>query len=255
MPSPRSPIAWPRDSFRISLSLVAALGAVGVVLVSGLLAVFVGLYTGQLSRVAMMQQPARIPADFTLWSQFAVYVPIIAYLLLVIRPVSGLSFRDLGIRAPGPRDLAVGIGGAAAMWVAVTATGAIVHLVTHRDDTEAAIELLRMIKTPAEHIEFVVIAVVLAPLVEEFAFRVFAFNAFLRWTPLWVAAVASSLLFGLVHAQTPGQIVTVGTPLVAGGIVLAYVYARTRCYWSSVLAHALFNSVSVILVFVFHVKT
>ena len=110
-------------------------------------------------------------------------------------------------------------------------------------------------RTPFEKFSFSALAVVFAPLVEELAFRVFVFNAFWRRMPLLLAAVASGVLFGAIHATSPSELLTIGLPLMGGGVVLALVYARTRCYWSSVLTHAMFNGITVVAFFVFGVTS
>jgi len=190
-----------------------------------------------------------------LWSQYAVYVPLATYFLVVVRPVSRLSFAALGFGPPSWRNLGTAALGAVAMWIAVTLVATIVEAVTHLHTTEAAVVLMRQIHTFGQQVLFIAMAVVFAPLVEELAFRVFLFNAFLRYAPFWIAALGSSFLFGLAHAQAPAEIITVSIPLTAGGVVLAAVYQRTRNYWSNVATHALFNGVSVIAFFAFHVKS
>jgi membrane protease YdiL (CAAX protease family) len=257
MPSPPSPIDWPRDSFRIAFTFIAIVGAVILVFVTGAIGIVatVLITHAPLAGSDLKSCPPRMPVDITLWSQVSLYAPIAAYLLLILRPISKLSFAQLGLRMPTMRELWIGVVGAVAMWLAVEVSGGVIDALTHHHDTEAAIDLLKQLRTPLQQAEFILIAIVLAPLVEELAFRVFLFSAFWRYMPFWGAAIASSVLFGLVHAQcTAWQLLTVSVPLVCGAIVLSYVYARTRCYWSAVLSHALFNSVSVVLVFVFHVK-
>jgi membrane protease YdiL (CAAX protease family) len=249
----RSPIDWPRDSFRVVVAVLAAVGAVAIVFVGTTVALALAMALGELTVADLQHRPPRLPTDFQLWSQYALYVPLVVYLALVILPVSRLSWHSLGFRPLRAADVWVALGGTFLMWVAVAVTGTAIETLTHRHDTEAAIALLKTIHSPTQEFAFILMAVVVAPLVEEFAFRVFLFNAFLRWTPFWVAAGASGLLFGFAHAQTPSQLLTVGIPLAAGGVVLAAVYDRTRCYWANVLTHALFNSVSVIAFFVFHV--
>jgi membrane protease YdiL (CAAX protease family) len=138
------------------------------------------------------------------------------------------------------------------MWLIVDSCGALIATLTHLHDTEAAVALLQHMTTPLQKLLFAAIAVVLAPMVEELGFRVFLFNAFTRYVDVWPAAVLSGLLFGLVHALgSASQILTVGIPLALGGVVLAYVYASNRCYWSNVITHATFNAISVVAVFFF----
>ncbi len=91
-------------------------------------------------------------------------------------------------------------------------------------------------------------------MIEELTFRVFIYNALTRYISVPAAIVVSGVLFGMVHAGSPAQLLTVAIPLAIGGMVLAYVYARTRSYWASVTTHALFNSISVVAIFVFHAK-
>jgi len=113
---------------------------------------------------------------------------------------------------------------------------------------------LRQMKTPLQQTLFFATACVLAPMIEELTFRVFLFNALTRYVSLPAAIVVSGVIFGIVHSASLSQLLTVSVPLAIGGMVLAYVYARTRSYWASVTTHALFNSISVVAIFVFHVK-
>jgi membrane protease YdiL (CAAX protease family) len=103
----------------------------------------------------------------------------------------------------------------------------------------------------AHGVTFVLIAVLTvigAPIVEESFFRGFLYRGLAtlwreswRGRGLWLAAVASGLLFGLAHGellQLPG--------LTLVGIVLARVYERTQRLLPSVLVHVGFNSLTVV---------
>ncbi len=82
-----------------------------------------------------------------------------------------------------------------------------------------------------------VLAVVIAPLTEEFLFRGVILRGLLgRWKP-WVAVVVSSLLFGAMHlnpAQFPIALMI--------GLVLGWVYVRTRSLGLCMLGHAINNA-------------
>ena len=69
----------------------------------------------------------------------------------------------------------------------------------------------------------------------------FLFNALLRYTPVWVAAVLSGLLFGASHLSLSAL-----APLAASGIVLAYVYHASGSLTASMLTHALFNALNMV---------
>lgn len=252
--SPLSPTAWPRNAFPVTLTVIVVVGAIVVVLGATIVELAIAMLTGAVHVADFAHSPPIISADFALWSQYAAYVPVSIYFLLVLPALARRPLHELGFRMPTASDLGVGVVGAGVMWIGVTLASAVVEGLTHRHDTEPAIQLLQQIHTPGQKFEFILMAVAIAPLVEELAFRAFLFNAFRRWTSFWVAAIASGLLFGFAHVQSLPGLVTLGVPLAVGGIVLAGVYERTGCYWSNVLTHALFNSVSVIAVFAFGAK-
>jgi len=97
-------------------------------------------------------------------------------------------------------------------------------------------------------------SVILAPLWEEFAFRVMWFRKKLRKRdkesfynqdfvkaqgkmPIWDFVIFTAIIFGLAHGG-PINLLLQGV----GGLFLAYVYLlNNRSYWSAVIMHAMFN--------------
>jgi len=85
-------------------------------------------------------------------------------------------------------------------------------------------------------------AVVMAPLMEEVFFRGFLFRGLLaRCGPVW-SAVISAALFAAVHRE-PSRIL----PLFVAGLLLAWVYYRTRSLWTSIALHASVNALVFVL--------
>jgi membrane protease YdiL (CAAX protease family) len=84
--------------------------------------------------------------------------------------------------------------------------------------------------------------IILAPLTEEPIFRGFVLQAWLRRGPV-VGIIATSVLFGLLHAQIAPVL-----PITLFGIVLALLASRSQSILSSMLAHAGFNSVASLFV-------
>jgi hypothetical protein len=239
-PSAPSPTPWPSNAFPIPATIAATLPGV----LYGLLSLY--------EKFARPHQsaPLHMPIRTMLLAQLIIYVPLIAYLLFVVPRLAHRSFAELGIRRPTLRDIKTGLLGTCAMWAIVALSSAILTAITHEHNTETAVQLLRELRAPTDVFIFVAIAVLLAPMIEEFAFRVFLFNAISRHTSVAVGVLGSSVLFGLVHDASN---VSVAVPLALGGIVLALVYARTGCYWANVITHASFNAVSVVAVLAFHV--
>lgn len=231
----------------MGMTLLAALGAAAAALLPGLAFGFYAVSAGLMPAHASL---AHVPVRILLISQVVSYAPLIAYLLAVVPRLAHRSLAQLGVRRPTRRDIAAGVLGTAAMWAIVAVSSTLITAFTHEHETETAVQLLRELRTPADIFLFAAIAVALAPMIEEFAFRVFLFNAVSRHTSVRIGAVACGVLFGLVH----GTAFSVAIPLALGGMLLAFVYVRTGCYWANVITHALFNAVSVVAVLAFHVS-
>lgn len=178
------------------------------------------------------------------------------YLFATLPFVAKRSLAELGIRTPKLREIGTGLAGALAMVLITNPLAALMQSLTHATHPEAALALLKGLHQPWQLVAFFLLACVLAPITEELVFRAFIFNAVARYGGFWVGAVVSGILFGLIHVSSSAlDVLVFALPLALGGIVLAFVYARSTCYWSNVITHALFNSVSVIAIIVFHADT
>jgi uncharacterized protein len=88
-----------------------------------------------------------------------------------------------------------------------------------------------------------IVAAVAAPLAEETFFRGLVFTGLLRWG-FWPAAAVSAALFTLAHLDVGSMI-----PFFIIGLALAWLYWSRASLWESVAFHAMFNSVSLILLY------
>ncbi|MEA2786800.1 MAG: protease family protein [Candidatus Eremiobacteraeota bacterium] len=184
-----------------------------------------------------------------LLAQVFSYATTLAVILPLLPLLAGRSWAQLGLRAPRLRDLAFAAVGAVAMVAATVAAGAAEQAIFHLKPDEVQVQMLRSARGSMIGM-FVFFACIAAPFVEELTFRGFIFNALRRYFPVWAAALASAILFGLAHWQ-PGNAGAI-IPLAAAGTILALVYYRTGSLVASMFTHALFNSVTVVLVLVFH---
>jgi hypothetical protein len=87
-------------------------------------------------------------------------------------------------------------------------------------------------------------AAIAAPFFEEFLFRGFLLPSLTRYTSVWGAISISSLLFAAAHLSLSEIL-----PLTALGMVLGIVYTRSRNLLSSMLLHSLWNSGTLISLF------
>lgn len=88
-----------------------------------------------------------------------------------------------------------------------------------------------------------VLSLLFAPVMEEIFFRGFVFGGLRgRWGTLW-AALASGLLFGVVHTLNPGAFYIV-PPIALVGALFALGYAYSGSIMGTIMAHFLFNLLS-----------
>ncbi|GET38369.1 CPBP family intramembrane glutamic endopeptidase [Microseira wollei] len=92
---------------------------------------------------------------------------------------------------------------------------------------------------------FFLTAAVAAPLFEEFLFRGFLLPSLTRYLPVWGAIGASSLLFAVAHLSLSEVL-----PLTTLGIVLGVVYTRSRNLLAPMLLHSLWNSGTLLSLFI-----
>ncbi|MCU0569690.1 MAG: CPBP family intramembrane metalloprotease [Oculatellaceae cyanobacterium Prado106] len=92
---------------------------------------------------------------------------------------------------------------------------------------------------------FFVTAAIAAPVFEEIMFRGFLLPSLTRYFPVWGAIALSSLIFATAHLSLSEII-----PLSVLGAILGFVYTRSRGLLSCMLLHSLWNSVTMIGLFV-----
>ena len=88
-------------------------------------------------------------------------------------------------------------------------------------------------------------AAIAAPFFEEILFRGFLLPSLTRYLPVWGAILTSSLLFAIAHLSLSEIL-----PLTALGIVLGVVYTRSRNLLAPMLLHSLWNSGTLLSLFV-----
>ena len=88
----------------------------------------------------------------------------------------------------------------------------------------------------------VLAAVVIAPLAEETLFRGFVYGVLKRYTDTPFAALASSLMFAIIH-QHVGSLV----PLCVLAVLFCIAYELTGCLLVPMLLHMIFNATSIVM--------
>lgn len=112
-------------------------------------------------------------------------------------------------------------------------------------EPQDAVAFFKKPQSPALLATMIALAALVAPLTEELVFRAGIFRYTRTRLPRWAALLFPSVLFGALHAHLPSF-----APLVALGIVFSLAYERTGLIGTPIVAHALFNSYSVLRIFI-----
>lgn len=88
--------------------------------------------------------------------------------------------------------------------------------------------------------------VVIAPVAEEVLFRGYLYGKLKKYVPLWIAVIATSLLFGAIHGNWNVIIDTF-----ALSVVLCVLRELTGSIWASILLHMLKNGIAFYVLFIY----
>ena len=132
------------------------------------------------------------------------------------------------------------------------ASAAVVAVLTSVSNSQVKIpEQVDTNLAPVAFAMFVVYAVIVAPITEEFVFRGLLYRSIRDRRGVALGAVVSAVLFGLVHA-VPGvpwlDVVALQITMVVTGIGLALIYERRKNLVSDIAGHAAFNLVAVVAI-------
>ncbi|MGV2831117.1 CPBP family intramembrane glutamic endopeptidase [Myxosarcina sp. GI1(2024)] len=92
---------------------------------------------------------------------------------------------------------------------------------------------------------FFITASIAAPIFEEVMFRGFLLPSLTRYVPVWGAIVISALIFAVAHLSLSEVL-----PLATLGIILGIVYTRSRNLLAPMLLHSLWNSGTLVSLFI-----
>lgn len=228
------PTRWPPNSFRflptaLLLIIVAAI-TLGVLL-------FFALWVRLTHQTAVSLIAALIV-------QLLIEIGVVIAILVRLPRLAGFTLRELGFHVPDARTLALALLGAIAMAIVANGGASLIDALLHTKHEQQVVALYQQVRDPSIKVFFAIFAVAIAPIAEEIAFRVFAFNFGMRYWGFWGGAILSGILFGLAHADPYAAL-----PLALAGIVLCAVYYRTRNAFASMISHGLFNALTLVALF------
>ncbi len=129
----------------------------------------------------------------------------------------------------------------------IFASSAVVSSLLHlnsESDSQPIVQLFEGISDPTKKIPIIVLAVVIAPLAEEFVFRGFLYGVTKRFAGSLPALVFTGAAFAVVHLHLPSLL-----PLFLLACVLTFAYELTGSLLVPMAMHSLFNAITLVGVF------
>ncbi len=118
------------------------------------------------------------------------------------------------------------------------------------DDQQELVELLENTHSNLLRAGLVIVATLIVPVTEELVFRAGLYRYFRTRLPRWLALGGTALLFGALHVDWVHLTGLASLlPLTALAVVFSLAYERTGNIGTTMVAHALFNLNTFVLVF------
>jgi uncharacterized protein len=138
--------------------------------------------------------------------------------------------------------LPLALGWLAASWVTFLLFSGIWAAAVGIDENDDLPQELGADESTAALVAVAVLVCVAAPIAEELFFRGFCFTALRRWIGVAGGAIATGVIFGLIHAGSAEAVFLV--PLAFFGAILCLLYHRTGSLLPCIVLHALNNSLA-----------
>jgi membrane protease YdiL (CAAX protease family) len=232
--SPVWPTRWPKRSFKGFWTWLIAIFIAGL---------FISVFFLSLKNPP---QPVNVSPVEVFGLQFIIDAVLVGLVLATIRPLSGFTLRELGFRVPDRVTLLIALAGFVAMVAVANGSEWLINFFSKNQHPQDVVQMFKHLHDPGTILIFIAFAVIFAPFVEETIFRIFFFNLGMRYGGFWGGAILSGILFGIAHGDPYAAV-----PLALGGIVLCAVYYRTRNAYASMISHALFNGLAIVLLLAF----
>ncbi|MGH7944081.1 MAG: lysostaphin resistance A-like protein, partial [Opitutaceae bacterium] len=117
-------------------------------------------------------------------------------------------------------------------------------------ERQSLIAMFANADSPLLLVIMIVLAVVVAPLTEELVFRAGLFRYLRSWIPRRLALVVSAFLFASLHVNWATlEGLTSFLPLAVLAVMFSLAYERTGKIGTAIVAHALFNLNTILLIF------
>ena len=192
-----------------------------------------------------------IDTQAILWNSVIWWALILGPILLSLR-FRGFKLGSVfGIdKMPVGRSLLLGISLLISAYPTVFAVGLLTSVLLKINPTTDVQEVMRIFENATavtQRIPIILLAVAIAPVAEELAFRGYLYGVIKRFFGAVPALLLSGILFALIHLNLPSFF-----PLLVLGWVFALAYELSGSLLVPMTMHALFNALNLILALVEH---
>jgi membrane protease YdiL (CAAX protease family) len=174
---------------------------------------------------------------------FVIGTILVSLLLRRMRPAELFGFDRLGFT----KVFLWGAGLLLSALPLIFASSAVVSSLMHvnsQKDSQPIMQLFERAGGPAKRIPIIILAIVIAPLAEEFFFRGFLYGVLKRYAGALPALVFTGIAFALIHLHVPSLL-----PLFLLACVLTFAYELSGSLLVPMAMHALFNAITLVGVF------
>ena len=182
---------------------------------------------------------------------------IIGELIILLVPLAYMLYKKvdikgyIGLRNAKPKNLLLGVGLGLGTWLmGIFASLALILILGPSQAVEEANEIIvEFARVSPSGLVLMALALVLAGICEEFAFRGFLQNALGSKYSFPVALIGASLAFGLLHPDPQGTYTIIGFLY---GLVWGYAYNRLKSYIAVASAHMVndLTSLTILLILI-----
>jgi membrane protease YdiL (CAAX protease family) len=230
-------ITWSWPHFLLFLFF----GFISLVFVQGILAVHYVPHHQRMSPKQLEQYLLSKP-QFAIGSMLIWYAVIFFFLYVTLSVLRGHSFwKCLGWRQIQPKDRELPKN-PIIYFFAGCGLSLFVALLTARMKPPENVPIEELFKYRETALLFMVMAVLVAPLVEETLFRGYLYPLFARSFGIVPGIALTGMLFGAMHGSQLGWTWSLVSVLVAVGVIFTLVRARTGSVFASYMMHLGYNS-------------
>jgi membrane protease YdiL (CAAX protease family) len=174
---------------------------------------------------------------------FVIGTILVSFLLRRMRPADLFGFDRLNFA----KVILWGAGLLIAALPLIFASSAVISSLLHvnsQKDSQPIMQLFEHVSEPTRKIPIILLAVVIAPLAEEFFFRGFLYGVLKRYAGALPALVFTGVAFAVIHLHVPSLL-----PLFLLACVLTLAYELSGSLLVPMAMHALFNAITLVGVF------